>query len=74
MQEYRTFFHRFRKPSYPKALDIVNQEKDLEDIRIEDIFLTVKLQDFENAIIFETPLDEIKNNLLQIIRNIIDAT
>jgi hypothetical protein len=34
----------------------------------------VKLQDHENAIIFETPLDEIKNNLLQIIRNIIEAT
>ncbi len=64
LEEYRVFFRRFRKPSYLSALQIVNYEKDLEDIRIEDIFLTVKLQDCENAIVFETPLEEIKNSLL----------
>lgn len=74
LQEYRKFFQRFKKASYFTAVQIVNYEKDMEDIRIEDIFLSVKLQDHENSIIFETPLDEIRQNLLTIIRNIIDST
>jgi hypothetical protein len=64
LEEYRSFFRRFKKDSYFNALQTVAYEKDLEDIRIEDIFLTVKLQDHENAIVFETPLEEIRTNLL----------
>ena len=40
-------------------------ETDLENIRIEDVFLTVKLMDQEDTIVFETSLEEIKHSLLQ---------
>jgi len=35
-------------------------ESDLENIKIEDVFLTVKLQDNEEKIVFETSLETIK--------------
>jgi hypothetical protein len=50
LEQFRTFFMRFKKPSYRSADDVVAMDKDLEDIRIEDVFLTVKLQDIEESI------------------------
>lgn len=49
-------------------------ETDLENIRIEDVFLTVKLMDQEDTIVYETSLEEIKLSLLQVVKNIIETT
>ena len=65
LEQFRGFFMRFKKESYVSATDVVVMETNLEEIHIEDVFLTVKLQDHEESIQFETSLQEIKSSLLQ---------
>jgi hypothetical protein len=43
LEHFRIFFRRFKKPDYRSAVEVVEMEKDLENIKIEDVFLTVKL-------------------------------
>jgi hypothetical protein len=65
LELYREFFLRFKKSEYKSSQEVVLMETDLENIRIEDVFLTVKLMDQEDTIVFETSLEEIKHSLLQ---------
>jgi hypothetical protein len=74
LELYREFFLRFKKSEYKSSQEVVLMETDLENIRIEDVFLTVKLMDQEDTIVFETSLEEIKHSLLQIVKNIIETT
>jgi hypothetical protein len=50
LEQYRTFFLRFKKQQYKSADEVVVMEKDLKNIKIEDVFLTVKLQDMDEII------------------------
>ena len=43
LEKYKDFFLRFKKNEYKCATDVVKNESDLENIRTEDVFLTVKL-------------------------------
>jgi hypothetical protein len=45
LEQYRNFFLRFKKMEYKTANEVVKMETDLENIRIEDVFLSVKLMD-----------------------------
>lgn len=60
LENYRSFFLRFKKQEYKSAKDVVIMEKDLQNIQIEDVFLTVKLQDLNNTITFENSLEDIE--------------
>ena len=35
LEQFRTFFQRFKKPSYYQANEVVEMETDLKNIRIE---------------------------------------
>jgi hypothetical protein len=63
---YRDFFRRFKKEEYKNPATIINEEKDWTK-DIEDVFLVLEMKDEENQILFNTPLQEIKGLLLQII-------
>jgi len=43
LEQYKDFFLRFKKNQYKCATDVVENESNLENIRTEDVFLTVKL-------------------------------
>lgn len=43
LEQYKHFFLRFKKNEYKCATEVVQNECDLENIRTEDVFLTVKL-------------------------------
>lgn len=50
LEQFRTFFMRFKKGDYRSAEEVVDMDKNLDNIKIEDVFLTVKLQDQEDSI------------------------
>ena len=56
--QYRNFFRRFKKNQYQSPKEIIQSEKDPFS-SVEDVFLTIKLDDKEQNIVFQDPLEEI---------------
>ena len=63
---YRDFFRRFKKEEYKHPEAIITEEKDWNN-DIEDVFLVLEMKDEEGQIIFNTPLEEIKSQLLHVV-------
>lgn len=70
VQEYVTFFKQFEKKKYPKPIDIVKRNYDVES-EFEKSFLVLKLQDSNESITFEHSLHNVSWELKNIVELIV---
>jgi dynein heavy chain len=72
---YRDFFRRFKTLNHKHPAKIIEMEKNPRG-GIEDVFLIVKLRDdeVEGIIQFADGLDFVKNELLRIVRDIVETS
>lgn len=70
---YRDFFRRFKKDKYKTPEEIIEDEKNPQAL-LADAFLFVRLKYEDNQIKYADDLDFIKQELLRIIFDIVEAS
>ena len=70
---YRDFFRRFKKKQQKVPEEVVKMEKDPKG-GIEEVFLVIKLKDEDQMISFTDGLDFIKQELLKLIKIVVETS
>lgn len=70
---YRDFFRRFKQKKQKTPEEVVQFEKDPKG-EIEEVFLVIKLKDEDQIISFTDPLDYIKQELLKLIKMVVETS